>query len=124
MTGWFLLAGKANERFIYRVRTIRDGGISTRGVDVMQESDPGVCFTCVCSFKRQSLWPPHFIGPPNLLPGPEKTSIPQISAKQHIDLQSTFEVALQGKRPEDHPEMPGIDAPWSASGVHDVSLFC
>lgn len=55
MTGWFLLAGKADERFVYRVRTIRDGGISTRGVDVVQESDPGICFTCICSFKSMEV---------------------------------------------------------------------
>lgn len=78
----------------------------------MQESDPGVCFTCVCSFKRRMgrihLWPRLRL----TITGPEKASIPQISAKQHMDLQSQFGVALQGKRPNDHPEMPGIDAPW------------
>ena len=49
------MAGKANERFIYTVRRIRDGGYSTRGVDVVQESDPGFCFTCICSFKSRCI---------------------------------------------------------------------
>jgi len=55
ITGYFLQAGKASERFIYTVRIIRDGGYSTRGVDVVQESDPAVCFTCICSFKSMVL---------------------------------------------------------------------
>lgn len=35
-----------------------------------------------------------------------------MKVKQHMDLQDTFGAALQGRSPEDHPEMPGIDAPW------------
>ena len=95
VTGWFLLPGKASERFVYTVRTIRDGGYSTRGVDVVQESNPGVCFTCICSFKR-----------------PEKITVPALDVRQRLDLQTEYSVALQGKEPHEHQEMPGVDAPW------------
>ncbi|KAK5687017.1 hypothetical protein LTS10_001154 [Elasticomyces elasticus] len=95
VTGWFLLPGKANERFIYNVRTIRNGGYSTRGVDVVQESDPGVCFTCICSFKK-----------------PEKTSTPSIDVRPRLDLQHEFGAVLSDKKPHEHQEMPGVDAPW------------
>lgn len=91
------MAGKANERFTYSVRTIRDGGISTRGVDVVQESDPGVSFTCICSFKR-----------------PEKATMPSVDIKQQLDVHQEFDIALNGRRPEEHPFMPGVDAPWYA----------
>lgn len=35
-----------------------------------------------------------------------------MNVRQHMDLQRTFGVALQNKTPKEHPEMPGIDAPW------------
>ncbi|TKA71387.1 hypothetical protein B0A55_04023 [Friedmanniomyces simplex] len=95
VTGWFLLPGKANERFVYNVRIIRNGGYSTRGVDVVQESDPGVCFTCICSFKK-----------------PEKKSTPSMDVRQQLDLRSEFSVVLENMQPHEHEEMPGVDAPW------------
>ncbi|KAK1044794.1 hypothetical protein LTR33_015268, partial [Friedmanniomyces endolithicus] len=95
VTGWFLLPGKADERFIYNVRIIRNGGYSTRGVDVVQESDPGVCFTCTCSFKK-----------------PEKESTPRIDIRQRLDLRKEFSAVLRDKQPHEHEEMPGVDAPW------------
>ncbi|TKA33380.1 hypothetical protein B0A54_14076 [Friedmanniomyces endolithicus] len=95
VTGWFLLPGKADERFIYNVRIIRDGGYSTRGVNVVQESDPGVCFTCICSFKK-----------------PEKESTPSIDIRQRLDLRKEFSAVLMNKQPHEHEEMPGVDAPW------------
>ncbi|KAK0938903.1 hypothetical protein LTR29_009514 [Friedmanniomyces endolithicus] len=101
VTGWFLLPGKADERFIYNVRIIRDGGYSTRGVDVVQESDPGVCFTCICSFKK-----------------PEKESTPSIDIRQRLDLRKEFSAVLMNKQPHEHEEMPGVDAPWYARLVY------
>jgi acyl-CoA thioesterase len=96
VTGWFLLAGKANERFTYSVRRIREGGYTTRGVEVVQESDPMICFTCICSFKKA-----------------EKASSPSLDARQRVDFQKEYGLVLKGKKPMDHEEMPGVDAPWS-----------
>ena len=110
------MAGKANERFIYTVRNIRDGGYSTRGVDVVQESEPGFCFTCICSFKRK--YRPHALAFRKqcliyvYVIGPEKKSTQSMDVRQHINLRSTFASALGNMKPSDHPEMPGVDAPW------------
>lgn len=35
-----------------------------------------------------------------------------MDVKQKVDLQHAFGVALKGRQPEEHPEMPGNDAPW------------
>jgi len=100
VTGWFLLPGKADERFVYNVRIIRNGGYSTRGVDVIQESDPGVCFTCICSFKK-----------------PEKISTPSIDVRQRLEFRKEFSAVLHNKQPQEHEVMPGVDAPWYAEPV-------
>jgi acyl-CoA thioesterase len=52
VTGYFVVIGLADEAFIYKVRTIRDGGnYSVRQIDVCQE-DGVICFTGICSFKK------------------------------------------------------------------------
>lgn len=79
------MAGKANKRFTYSIRRIRDAGYTTRGVDVVQESELFLCLSCICSFKK-----------------PEKASIPSINISQQMDLQSEFAAALRNKRPDDH----------------------
>ncbi|KAK5170269.1 uncharacterized protein LTR77_004855 [Saxophila tyrrhenica] len=95
VTGWFLLLGKADERFTYRVRKIRDGGYCTRGVDVLQETGSVVSFTCICSFKR-----------------PERKSTKTLDIQSTIDLRKEYAAVLGNKRPDEHQEMPGVDAPW------------
>jgi len=62
---------------------------------VIQESDPGVCFTCICSFKK-----------------PEKASLPSLDVRQTLDLQDEFAAVLRNREPHEHEEMPGVDAPW------------
>ncbi|KAK4555025.1 hypothetical protein LTR86_007791 [Recurvomyces mirabilis] len=95
ITGWFLLPGKASERFTYHVRELRTGGYSARAVDVTQESDPGVSFSCICSFKKA-----------------EKPGQPSLDIRQHLDLEKEYATVLKGKKPSEHEEMPGVDAPW------------
>ena len=115
VTGWFLLLGKANERFIYTVRKIRDGGYCTRGVDVVQESTQDVCFTCICSFKSTYAFQTSCTNEVlNVIEmtGPERDLLKKIDVRHDIDLQKTFEAALGNMRPEEHEEMPGVDAPW------------
>ena len=43
---------------------------------------------------------------------PEKPSIPSLNVKQTMDLRKTFRKALGNMKPDEHQEMPGIDAPW------------
>jgi hypothetical protein len=61
-------------------------------VNVTQDPTKGVCFTCICSFKK-----------------PE-ANINHRSLK--VDLQKEYAVVLEGKRPDDWPECPGIDSPY------------
>ncbi|KAF2397700.1 Thioesterase/thiol ester dehydrase-isomerase [Trichodelitschia bisporula] len=95
ITGWFTLQGDTSRPFVYRVRNVRQGGsYCQRQVDVWQEPDleKGVCFTAICSFKR-----------------PE----PTYNDRQHEgDLRAKYKAVLDGKRPEDWPEAPGVDSPY------------
>jgi hypothetical protein len=67
-------------------------------VNVTQNASPGVAFTCICSFKR-----------------PEPTINPNSLT---IDFEKEYASVLFGKRPEDHPECPGVDSPymWNIEG--------
>ncbi|KAI9742093.1 MAG: hypothetical protein M1834_000483 [Cirrosporium novae-zelandiae] len=93
VTGWFILPGVIDTPFVFGVRKIRDGGsYSTRAVDVKQKPEAGVCFTCICSFKK-----------------------PERSAYTHsvpMAFSPKYDCILKDKRPEDHPLAPGVDTHW------------
>lgn len=83
---------------MYTVRRIRDGGVyCLRAVDARQEGK--ICFSCLCSFKRRE---------------PKQCSY---SHQPAADIGNRYRSVLEGKRPEDHPIAPGIDAPWWEEGV-------
>ena len=48
----------------------------------------------------------------NPLTGPEKTSTQKIDVRHDMDLRKTFAAALGNMQPDEHQEMPGVDAPW------------
>jgi acyl-CoA thioesterase len=92
VTGWFLLQGDTTKPFTFRIEVIREGGsYCQRQVHVTQDPTQGVCFTCICSFKR-----------------PEK-SVEERQLK--VDIKEKYAVVLKGKRTEDWPECPGVDSP-------------
>jgi acyl-CoA thioesterase len=72
---------------------MREGtGYCQRQVDVWQHEKDGVCFTCICSFKK-----------------PE----PNVSARQHqTNLREKYREVLGGKSPDDFPECPTVDSPF------------
>lgn len=78
---------------MYNVKIIRDGrSYCTRIVNVTQVEGKGICFTCTCSFKKEEDSP--------------------LDVQEHIDLETTYAAALQGGKPEDMDEAPGMDLPW------------
>ena len=101
MTGTFTLPGRLDVPFVYVVRRIRDGKLyCTRTVDARQGGD--VCFTCVCSFKRD-----------------EKK---QTFSHQPEAVQQRYKSIMHGKRPEDHPASPSVDADWWIEHVQEGSI--
>ncbi|KAK7529459.1 thioesterase-like superfamily-domain-containing protein [Phyllosticta citribraziliensis] len=93
VTGFFILPGDTTRPFVYHVRTTRDGGrYCTRSVDVFQEPQGGICFTCTCMFKvdEQS----------------------DYDCQDPYDLPRRYRSALGDRRPEDWPEAPSVDSPW------------
>ncbi|KAL3456885.1 thioesterase-like superfamily-domain-containing protein [Aspergillus heterothallicus] len=91
MTGTFILAGRYDVPYIYTVRHLRDGAVyCTRAVDVRQDGQ--LCFSGICSFKRD-----------------EKTDD---FNHQASPAQERYRSLLAGKRPEDHPVSPSVDADW------------
>ena len=56
-----------------------------------QDSGKGVCFTCICSFKRPE-------------PSYNERSL-------ELDLRKEYAIVLENKRAEDWPECPGVDSP-------------
>lgn len=118
MTGHFLVVGRTDAPFRYRVEVVREGGgYCQRRVDVRQrreaepeqpggqrkkESAPAkheegeegpLVFTAVCSFKT------------------EEKSIRAESKR--ADLEGEYKAVLEGRSPESWPEAPGIDSPLS-----------
>lgn len=91
--------------FVYTIHKIRDGrSYLTRFVTVTQEGDDDVCFTCTCSFKKAES---------NIL-----------DIQENVNLWEQYKPALEGKRPEDHEECPGMDVPWywklrEETGIND-----
>ncbi|KAH1268580.1 hypothetical protein KXX33_004104 [Aspergillus fumigatus] len=91
MTGTFILRGRLDVPYEYTVRHMRDGSMyCTRAVDARQNGK--ICFSCLCSFKRSEGQQTF-----HHQPGPA---------------QERFRALLAGKKPEDHPRSPSVDADW------------
>ena len=119
MTGHFLVVGRTDAPFRYRVEVVREGGgYCQRRVDVRQRREAGperapggrgrrpageetapagaeeegpLVFTCVCSFK---------------------TGEASVRARsKRADLEREYAAVLAGRAPESWPEAPGIDSP-------------
>lgn len=132
MTGFFILPGRAELPFIYKVRRVRDGAIyCLRAVEVYQPpveeasestsnaskqqttpteglteaTDMAPCLTATVSFKRRedAARYIHF-----------RYQTPHVSAGH---LQKTYGNVLSGKRPEDQPVAPSADAMWWTRGL-------
>ncbi|KAK8232402.1 thioesterase-like superfamily-domain-containing protein [Phyllosticta capitalensis] len=94
VTGFFIFPGDTTRPFIYHVRNLRDGGrYCTRSVDVVQDPQRGVCFTCTCIFKVDEE------------PG-------DYDFQEPCDLAQKYGSALGDRRPEDWSEAPSVDSPW------------
>ena len=93
MVGNFHLPGSRTVPFVYKVHKVRDGrSYSTRFISVTQEGDGNVVFTCTCSFKTA------------------ESSL--LDLQEDVELWERYRPALEGKRPEDNEEVPGMDVPW------------
>ena len=44
--------------------------------------------------------------------GPEKPNKAILDVQQSLDLRKTFKAALGDSKPDEHEEMPSVDAPW------------
>jgi len=56
---------------------------------------------------------------------PEKPNAPSLDQQQQIDLRREYAAVLEGLRPEEHEEMPGIDTPWYVASTQqnlDVAI--
>ncbi|KKK22077.1 hypothetical protein P175DRAFT_0499255 [Aspergillus ochraceoroseus IBT 24754] len=96
MTGTFILPGRTDIPYIYRVRHLRDGAMyCTRAVDARQDGQ--ICFSCICCFKRD-----------------EKQ---ETFSHQAVPAQERFKSILAGERPEEHQISPSVDADWWISQV-------
>ncbi|RAH41290.1 acyl-CoA thioesterase [Aspergillus brunneoviolaceus CBS 621.78] len=91
VTGTFILPGRLDIPYEYTVRHLRDGkSYCTRAVDARQAHQ--ICFSGLVSFKRAE--------PPAAAP----------FAHQPVSAQQRYAELLAGKRPQDFPVQPGVDA--------------
>ncbi|PKY08774.1 acyl-CoA thioesterase [Aspergillus campestris IBT 28561] len=89
IAGTFILPGRLDVPYIYAVRHLRDGkGYCSRAVDVRQGGE--ICFSCLCSFKRDEA--------------------PIAVSHQPPPVQERFKKILAARRPEDQPPSVGVDA--------------
>lgn len=91
MTGTFIRGGRPEIPYVYTVRHVRDGFMyCTRTVDARQ--DGKICFSCLCSFKRDE--------------------DQRLVHHQPPSVQHRFKEILSAKRPEDQPVSASVDADW------------
>jgi acyl-CoA thioesterase II len=110
--GFFTLPGLVDRPFIYSTAHISEGrSYCTRSVTVHQPTTPSsissagtfdsqdaekelgkICFTCICSFKRDEAG--------------------ATTHQANMDLEETYAVVVKGRDPSTHPVPPRIDAPW------------
>lgn len=101
MTGTFIRAGRLDTPYMYTVRHVRDGYMySTRAVDARQAGK--ICFSCICSFKRD-----------------EKQRLFQ---HQPTSAQTRFSSILSAKPPGDQPSSPSVDAEWWIENVRQGNI--
>lgn len=101
MTGTFIVAGRLDIPYVYTVRHIRDGFMyCTRAVDARQEGK--ICFSCLCSFKRDENQRTFHHQPP--------------------PVQERFQAVLSARRPEDQSVSPSIDADWWIESVQQGDI--
>jgi acyl-CoA thioesterase II len=121
--GFFTLPGLVDRPYIYSITHLSEGrSFCTRSVTVSQPTKPSlipstgifdvqdaesqlgkICFTCICSFKRD-----------------------EVGATRHqveMDLEETYSVAIRGRDPETHPVPPQVDAPWYRKFAAEQSLI-
>jgi acyl-CoA thioesterase len=85
------LGGRPSEVFNIQVQRTGEGrSFSVRNVIVTQSK--GICFTCICSFKRA------------------ETST--VDIQQELDISQEYSSVIQGKKPFDHEEAPSQDSVW------------
>ncbi|KAJ5209181.1 hypothetical protein N7449_003560 [Penicillium cf. viridicatum] len=101
MTGTFILGGRLDTPYVYTVRHIRDGFMySTRAVDARQAGR--ICFSCICSFKRDEQQ--------------------RLFQHQPTSAQTRFDSILSAKRPEDQSPSPSVDAEWWIEAVRQGNI--
>ncbi|KAJ5773519.1 Acyl-CoA thioesterase [Penicillium paradoxum] len=101
MTGSFIRGGRLDVPYVYTVRHIRDGLMySTRAVDARQAGK--ICFSCICSFKRDEKQRPFH--------------------HQPTSAQTRFDSILSAKRPEDQSSSPSVDAEWWIENVRQGNI--
>jgi acyl-CoA thioesterase len=89
----FILGGKPDEHYTYRVKKIRDGfNYCIRSVTVSQIAAHGDMFTCTCSFKKEESSP--------------------LDVQDQFSLKEVYRDALEGKatEPMEHPPTPDQDS--------------
>ncbi|KAH8426097.1 acyl-CoA thioesterase [Aspergillus melleus] len=92
VTGTFILPGRLDVPYIYTVRHLRDGKMyCSRAIDVRQGGV--ICFSCLCSFKRDEK-------------GPTTVNHQPSSAQER------YRHILAAKRPEEQTVSPSVDVDW------------
>lgn len=93
VVGNFLLGGQNTIPFIYHVQKISESrSFSTRIVNVTQGESKDICFTGMVFFKTA------------------ETS--RLDLQEQVNLWERYKIVLEGKRPRDFDECPGMDVPW------------
>ncbi|OJZ88309.1 hypothetical protein ASPFODRAFT_43962 [Aspergillus luchuensis CBS 106.47] len=96
VSGTFILGGLLDVPYEYTVRHLRDGKMyCTRSVDVRQANQ--ICFSCLCSFKR----------------GEGQSGF----SHQPAPVQERYASVIAGKKAEEYPVSPSVDADWWIEGV-------
>ncbi|KAJ5728962.1 uncharacterized protein N7483_003470 [Penicillium malachiteum] len=91
ITGSFIVGGRLDIPYIYTIRHVRDGYMySTRAVDARQ--DGKICFSCLCSFKRDEGFQDYQHQPPAV--------------------QDRYRDILSAKRPEEQDISHSVDVDW------------
>lgn len=101
MTGSFLLGGRLDIPFTYMIRRLRDGFMyCIRSVEVRQEGQ--VCFTGICSFKRDEGTESFHHQPPAL--------------------SERFAPIISSKSPDDQQISPNVDADWWIEIIQESNI--
>lgn len=103
MTGTFIRGGRLDVPYEYSVRHLRDGGMyCTRGVDARQGGK--ICFSALCSFKRNE-------------------GLQRDFEHQPPDAQKRFSSILNHKPPHEQGVSPSVDVDWWIESVARGDFF-